>query len=51
MGLSSPLRDRRSAVLLVGFVAGLVFVNSLTNRFVYDDPHIVEANTAIQSLG
>ena len=51
MRLSSPLRDRRSAVLLVGLVAGLVFTNSLANRFAYDDLHIVENNTAIQSLG
>ena len=50
MDLSSPLRDRRSAVLLVGLVAGLVFANSLANRFAYDDLHIVETNSAIQSL-
>lgn len=50
MGLSSPLRDRRSAVLLVALLAGLVFANSVGNRFAYDDLHIVTANTNIHSL-
>jgi hypothetical protein len=50
MGLGSPLRDARSAALIVAGVAVLVFANSLTNDFAYDDHHIVRENTEIQSL-
>lgn len=49
--LGSPLRDARSAALLVAGIAVLVFANSLANEFAYDDQHIVIENTAIQSLG
>jgi hypothetical protein len=48
--LGSPLRDARSAALLVAAAAVLVFANSLPNEFAYDDHHIVLENTAIQSL-
>jgi len=50
MRLASPLRDRRTAYVLVGLIAGLVYLNSLPNRFAYDDLHIVERNDAIHSL-
>jgi protein O-mannosyl-transferase len=50
MGLASPLRDRRSGFLLVGLLAGLVYLNSLPNQFAYDDMHIVVTNPSIQSL-
>lgn len=46
----SPLRDTRSAYLIVGVVAALVYLNSLGNLFAYDDVHIVETHEAIQSL-
>ncbi len=49
-GLGSPLRDKRSAALVVGLLAVLVYANSLTNRFAYDDIHIIVNNPAIQSL-
>ena len=48
--LGSPLRDVRSAYLLAGVVAGLVYLNALANGFAYDDIHIVENNTAIHQL-
>jgi len=48
--LGSPLRDVRSAALLVAGVSFLVFANSLANDFAYDDHHIVRENTEIQSL-
>lgn len=48
--LGSPLRDRRSAFLLVGVVAVAVYANSLENRFAYDDVHIVANNSDIQSM-
>ena len=46
----SPLRDPRSAYLVVGVVAALVYLNSLGNLFAYDDVHIIETHGAIQSL-
>ena len=48
--LGAPHRDPASAALLVTLVATAVFANSLLNQFAYDDYHIVEQNTAIQSL-
>jgi len=48
--LGSPLRDSRSAALLVGILAALVFANSLANEYAYDDRHIIVDNTAIHSL-
>lgn len=48
--LGSPLRDRRSATLLVAGVAMLVYANSLANQFAYDDVHIIVNNPSIQSL-
>ncbi len=48
--LGSPLRDRRSAYLIVGVVAALVYLNSLGNLFAYDDIHIIETHEAIQSV-
>jgi tetratricopeptide (TPR) repeat protein len=48
--LGSPLRDARTASVLLGLFAALVYANSLTNRYAYDDVHIVENNTAIHAL-
>ena len=48
--LGLPHRDGRSAALLVGGIAVLVFANSLTNQYAFDDHHIIVANTAIHSL-
>lgn len=48
--LGAPHRDPRSAALLVAIVAVAIFSNSLTNRFAYDDQHIVVNNTAIHAL-
>ncbi len=47
--LGRPDRDVRTACLLSGVLAALVFFNSLPNQFAYDDVHIIERNTAIQS--
>jgi tetratricopeptide (TPR) repeat protein len=47
--MASPLRDVRTAYLLVGLIATLVYANALPNQFAYDDQHIVVTNTAIQS--
>lgn len=47
--LESPLRDVRTAGVLVGAVAGLIYLNALGNGFAYDDLHIVRDNAAIQS--
>lgn len=47
---ASPLRDPRSAWLLVGLVSLLVYANSVPNRFAYDDQHIVVTNEAIHSI-
>jgi len=49
-GLGSPLRDTRTASLLVAAVAALVYANSLWNQFAYDDVHIIVQNPRIQSL-
>ena len=49
-GLESPLRDPRTAALIVGLVAALVYANSLWNDFAYDDVHIIVDNEAIHSL-
>ncbi|MBM4182784.1 MAG: hypothetical protein FJ207_01010 [Gemmatimonadetes bacterium] len=49
-GLGSPLRDVRTASLLVGVVAALVYANSLWNQFAYDDVHIIVQNPRIQTL-
>ena len=49
--LGSPLSDARTAYLLVGLVAALVYVNSLPNLLTYDDVHIIQNNTAIHQLG
>lgn len=48
--MGSPLKDRRTAYLLVGVVAAAVYLNALPNRFAYDDLQIVQRNTAIHSL-
>lgn len=48
--LGSPLSDRRTAYLLVGIVAAGIYLNSLPNRFAYDDPLVIENNEAIHSL-
>jgi tetratricopeptide (TPR) repeat protein len=48
--LGSPLVDRRSAYLIVGFLVGSVYLNALPNLFAYDDMSIVVTNSAIQSL-
>lgn len=48
--LGSPLRDRRSAYLLVGFLAVLVYLNALPNDFAYDDYHIVATNTNLHQI-
>jgi hypothetical protein len=50
LGLQIVMRDRRAAVLLVSMLAALVYVNTLQNRFAYDDHLIVTNNEAIQSL-
>jgi tetratricopeptide (TPR) repeat protein len=49
-GLGSPLRDARTAAVVVGLLATLVYANSLWNGFAYDDIHIVVDNEAIHSL-
>ncbi len=49
-GLGSPLRDVRTAALIVGVVAAVVYANSLWNDFAYDDVHIIVDNDAIHSL-
>jgi hypothetical protein len=41
--------DRRAAAGAVALVAGLLFTNSLSNGFAYDDLDIVVRNSAIQS--
>ena len=41
--MGSPLRDPRSAYLLVGVAALLVYLNALPNRFAYDDVLIVQS--------
>jgi len=46
----SPLSDPKSAYLLVGVLAALVYMNSLGNQFAYDDVHIIVQNEDIQSL-
>ena len=48
--LGSPLRDRTSAFLIVGFIAGALYLNALPNQFAYDDHHIISVNTAIHSI-
>lgn len=48
--LGSPLRDKRSAYLLVGFLAVLVYLNALPNDFAYDDYHIVATNTNLHQI-
>jgi hypothetical protein len=48
--LGSPLSDPRSAYLLVGILAALVYLNSLGNQFAYDDVHIIVQNEDIQAL-
>jgi tetratricopeptide (TPR) repeat protein len=48
--LGRPDRDARSACLVAGILAALVYLNALPNQFAYDDIHIVVQNTAIQSL-
>ena len=50
ISFASPLRDRRTATVVVGVVAALVFGNALANGFAYDDESIVVNNTGIQSL-
>ncbi|NNM33970.1 MAG: hypothetical protein HKO53_12930 [Gemmatimonadetes bacterium] len=49
-GFGSPLHDRRTAFLIVGFIAIAVYLNSLPNLFAYDDLHIIQNNEAIHSL-
>jgi protein O-mannosyl-transferase len=49
-GLGSPLRDKRSAVLVVSLVAASIYANSLWNLFAYDDMYIVVNNPAVRSL-
>lgn len=46
----SPLRSVRAAAILAAALGALVYANSLTNEFAYDDLHIVIENTGIQSL-
>ncbi|MEM7416822.1 MAG: hypothetical protein AAF389_15050, partial [Gemmatimonadota bacterium] len=48
--LGSPLRDPRSAYLIVGLLATLVYLNSLPNDFAYDDYHIVTVNENIHQI-
>jgi len=46
----SPLKSVRTAALLSGVLAVLVYLNSLVNDFAYDDMHIVLENESIHSL-
>jgi tetratricopeptide (TPR) repeat protein len=48
--LSSPLRDARTAALLVALVAAGVYANSLWNGFAFDDVLILVDNEAIHDL-
>jgi len=48
--LGSPLKDRRTAYLIAGLLASVVYLNALPNQFAYDDTHIVSDNVAIQSI-
>ncbi|MDX1647956.1 MAG: hypothetical protein R3304_12490 [Longimicrobiales bacterium] len=48
--MPSLLKDRRTAYVVVGLVAGVVYLSALPNSFAYDDVQIVLNNTAIQSL-
>ena len=48
--LSSPLRDARTAALLVGIIAVAVYVKSLRNGFAFDDVLILVDNQAIHDL-
>ena len=48
--MRSPLKDRRTAYLVVAVVAAGIYLNALPNRFAYDDIQIVQTNTAIHSL-
>jgi tetratricopeptide (TPR) repeat protein len=49
--LGSPARDVRTAAVVVGLLATLVYANALWNDFAYDDVHIIVDNDAIHSLG
>ena len=44
------LHNRRAALLLVTALAALVYANTISNQFAYDDHHIVANNEAIHSL-
>lgn len=46
----SPLKDRQSAYLIVGFLAVVVYLNALPNDFAYDDYHIVAVNENIHQV-
>jgi protein O-mannosyl-transferase len=48
--LESPFRSVRAAAVLAGALAALVYANSLTNEFAYDDLHIITENTGIHAL-
>ncbi len=47
----SPFRSVRSASVLVGALAAVVFANSILNEFAYDDLHIITENTDVHALG
>ncbi len=47
----SPFRSVRSASVLVGALATLIYANSILNDFAYDDLHIISENTDIHTLG
>lgn len=46
----SPLKSPRSAAIVTGSLAILIFLNSLLNGFAFDDRPIIRENEAIQSL-
>ena len=48
--MPSPLSSVRSAALLAGALAVVVYANSLVNRFAYDDARIILDNTELHSL-
>ncbi len=46
----SPFRSARSAAVLAGALAALVYANSLLNGFAYDDLNIIVDNPALHAL-
>lgn len=50
MKVPSPLKNLRTAALICAAAGMLIYANSLTNEFAYDDLHIITENTGIHEL-